>query len=164
MSIAEKRIEMNKSKVWFITLVIVLLFVMVTPGAAAQQLLNVNIKVETHFYPTGNSGPFIASGPAVDAGLICPTGIATDIYLKGEGLQSGIGGTYLVFKQFVCDNGTGTFTMKLVARTDFRGDNAHWNISSGTETYENLIGAGKDVGVYFPDYSGVTDYFSGMVH
>jgi hypothetical protein len=157
-----RRIEMTKSKMWFITLVIALMFVMVSPGAAASRLLNVNIRVETHIDPGGSGGPFEASGPAVDDGLICPTGETTDIYLQVEGFQSGIGGNYIVLKQFDCDDESGTFTMKLQVRGDFRGDNFKWIISSGTESYENLIGSGKGFGVSAP--YGVTDYFFGMVH
>jgi hypothetical protein len=164
VSNSNRRIEMAKLKVLFILLAIALLVVMVTPGAAAELPLDVNIVVDTHFLPTGNSGAFYASGPAVDAGLICSTGIATDIYNVGRGTESNRGATYLVLKQFVCNDGSGTFTMKLEARVDFRGDNAYWNISSGTELYKDLQGAGKDTGEFFDDYSGVTDYISGKVH
>jgi hypothetical protein len=152
-----------------VALMIVFLFINPNPIVAASQPLNVNIVVNTYLLSSGNAGYFVASGPAVDAGLICPTGTATDIYNRGQGWESNIGTNYFVLKQFVCDNGSGTFTLQLEARVVYPDkDTANWNVKSGTGPYAGLHGTGKDVGEFHFDSNGnpiyITDNISGKIH
>ena len=146
-----------------------LLALSAVPGEASSLPTDVSILVTTYFLDTGNSGPFIASGPAVTDGIICPEGIATDIYNRGSGYQSKWGAAnYLVLKEFTCDDGSGSFILKIEARVDWRGDNGPWNVFSGSGSYEKLHGAGSLYGEYFFDDEdnviGVYDYVSGKVH
>ncbi len=146
---------MGKKIKWISVLTLIILVLAVTPATAASVPLDVEILVVTYFSPSGNSGPFYAWGPAVDAGLICPQGTTIDIFNRGSGSQSNLGANYLVLKQFTCDDDSGTFIIKMEARVDFRGDFAYWNVVSGTGQYEKLLGAGKDMGYFF--YNGEVD-------
>ena len=152
-----------------IALMIVFLFTNLSPVAAASHPLDVNIVVNTYLLSSGNSGSFAASGAAVDAGLICPTGTATDIYNRGQGWESNRGANYFVLKQFACDDGSGTFTLQLEARVVYPDkDTANWNVKSGTGPYAGLKGTGKDVGEFHFDLNGnpnyITDNISGKMH
>jgi hypothetical protein len=76
---------------------------------------------------------FEATGPAVDAGLICPSGTADWI----DGHES------RWVDQYVCDDGSGTF----VAGADIHimtNDRLYesWTIVSGTGAFANLTGGG----------------------
>jgi len=150
----------------FITITVILLLgVSVTPGAASSPPLDVKIVAPTIFQNGGPSiGTFVATGPAVDNGLICPKGKTIDVGAFASGWQSGQGVNYHVLKEFTCDDGTGTFVMKLEVRVDFRGDNANWMVFSGTGDYVKLHGTGKLIGIYFMGGSGVLDTYTGKVH
>jgi len=138
-----------------------------TTAGASGPPLDVNIVVHTAFLDTGNSGSFEASGPAVKAGLICPKGIATDIINTQESGDT-TAANFLVHKQFVCDDNSGTFTLKMEMRVVFfTEDNGAWNVFSGTGAYEKLHGEGMDHGDFVFDNSGnvtgVTDNISGKM-
>ncbi len=159
---------MGKKIKWICALTLIILVLAVTPAMAAPVPLDVEILVVTYLSPSGNYGPFYAWGPAVEEGLICPQGTTIDIFNRGSGGQSNRGANYLVLKQFTCDDESGSFIFKMEARVDFRGDLAYWNVFSGTDQYEKLLGAGKDVGYFFDDGEGnvigVYDFFSGKLH
>lgn len=107
---------------------------------------------------------FTASGGAVDEGLICPTGQVIDLISMPAGFQSGIGGNFLIVKEFVCDDGSGSFAVKLQVRLDFRRgtDTFSWVIFGGTSDYADLHGSGSGVGLFFETF--VLDLYDGGVH
>ena len=87
-------------------------------------------------------GTFEASGPAVDAGVICPSG---DVYDTGARVVSGENKKFtnlFVHKLFVCDDGSGTFEMDLIVRL-IPGSTVNWRITSGGGEYVRLHGTGK---------------------
>lgn len=96
---------------------------------------------------TGDPGPFTASGPAVDDGLVCATGTVYD----AAGMVKGFSPTGFNFhgiKHFMCDDGSGEFFVNLQARIDFkRGVSFNWNVLSGTGAYEDIHGAGSGIGL-----------------
>jgi len=102
---------------------------------------------------------FTATGP------VCSTGVVYDLFAKASGFQSGIGVNFLVVKEFVCDDGSGSFTVKLQVRLDFRAgtDNFSWVILEGTGDYAMLHGSGSGVGVDASE-SFVRDLYDGAVH
>ena len=126
----------------------------------------VHIDVETSLLdPSGLSGgPFTATGPAVDAGLICPSGDTIDVFAKAAGYQSGKGWVNLtVVKEFTCGDGSGAFLVKLQVRLDKHGDHYAWAIVAGTGAYGHLQGAGTGYGAApLGDYD-VLDVHEGMV-
>lgn len=124
---------------------------------------DVVFEVETTIPGDGPAfGPFTASGPAVDAGLMCPSGDTVDLIGKFAGTQSPTGFNILVVKVFTCDDGSGDFVVKMQVRFDRKGDNFRWVVMDGTGEYERLHGTGDGSG--FPFTGGVFDVFSGGLH
>lgn len=80
---------------------------------------------------------FIASGPAVDKGVICPAGE----------VEEGPGASNIARNTFVCEDGTGSFGIETVV--DLRGFEGEgvpvsdWTVTSGTEEYATLRGTGS---------------------
>lgn len=154
---------MRKPSFILITMMIMILILSVVPVSASSPPAIVTFEVQTTIPGGGpNFGPFIATGPAVDEGLVCASGDTTDVYLHASGFQSDVGVNYQVFKLFMCDDGSGEFLAKLQVRADRRGDNYNWNIVGGTGSYEKLHGTGTGTG--FPTPEGVFDIFDGKLH
>jgi hypothetical protein len=133
-------------------------------AGASSIPLAVNFEVPTEFGPGGTGpsfGPFTATGPAVNAGLICPSGDTIDIYGRGTGFRSVTGVNFHIVKRFTCADGSGDLLVKLEVRVDQKGDNFNWMIIEGTGDYDNLHGTGKGVGIS-ADYS-VLDLYEGVV-
>jgi hypothetical protein len=106
---------------------------------------------------------FTASGPAVDAGLVCAAGDTIDNDLpSAAGYQSERGANLQIVKHFSCADESGDFRIKLQVRLDARGDNFTWAIVDGTGDYERLRGAGSGTGE--PTTYGVLDLYDGGVH
>jgi hypothetical protein len=134
---------------------------MATPAVATPSS-GVHIEVESSLL--GAPGPFTASGPAVDDGTICGSGIVVDDSGKVTGF-SGNGFNYHGIKHFICDDGSGEFFVNLQARIDFRkGTTFNWNILSGTGDYEDLHGAGSGVGLPLCGPDCVLDIYDGGLH
>ncbi len=147
-----------------IILAAILLLTLGISTAAADKPVDVSIVAHTSFGENGSFGPFVATGPAVDAGLICPSGDSMDVLSKPSGFQSDRGVNYFVRKLFTCGDGSGTFIIQMEVRVDFRGDNANWNVLSGTGRYDNLHGTGKLVGLEPDGDYDVKDVFIGHLH
>ena len=127
-----------------------------TPPAA------VDIAVETSL--VGGVSPFVASGPAVDNGIICSSGSVVDASGKVTG-ASPTGFNFQGVKHFTCDDLSGEFFVNLQARIDFRkGVTFQWNVLSGTGSYENLHGAGSGDGLPACGPDCVLDVYSGGLH
>jgi hypothetical protein len=87
-----------------------------------------------------STATFAATGPAVDAGLICAMGA----FEESGGDEEGYGVTY------TCDDGSGSF----IWRGDiFFHDNSHetnvWRIESGTGDYTSLMGGGGAISMWY---------------
>jgi hypothetical protein len=106
---------------------------------------------------------FTASGPAVDSGIMCPAGTVDDIFGKASGFQSERGVIFQVVKVFTCDDGSGSFVVKLQVRIDFKGDNFQWVVLGGEGDYSNLHGSGTGIGID-PTETSITDIYDGAVH
>lgn len=120
----------------------------------------VNFEVPTVF---GATAPFTASGPAVDSGLMCPMGSVDDIFGKGSAFNSQTGVNFQVVKVFTCDDGSGSFVVKLQVRLDFKGDNFQWVVLDGDGDYSNLHGSGSGIGIE-PTGTSIIDIYDGGVH
>jgi hypothetical protein len=106
---------------------------------------------------------FSASGVAVDEGIVCESGTMEVDHLESpEGVtitseeggalneaaraDEGVMDSYRV-QEFVCDDGSGTFTMRVHSRVDFakpesEQDIPTWEIENGTGDYAALSGSG----------------------
>ena len=129
---------------WVLVLATALTMALVAPvGATAPS--EVNITVESSLL--GDPGPFVASGPAVDVGVICAAGVVVDDSGKVSGFSPN-GFNFNGIKHFICDDGSGEFFVNLQARIDFRkGITFNWNVLSGIGAYEDLHGAGSGFGL-----------------
>ena len=114
-------------------------------GAASPQ--SVRIVSHVTFNPDGpNYGDFVATGRAVDSGLICASGTFVDTGLRFAGFQSNRGIVQLqVVKEFTCNDGTGTFVVKLQIQANFDTgiESFTWVVLRGTGDYRSLHGSGR---------------------
>ncbi len=102
----------------------------------------------------------MATGAAVDDGVVCGTGEVVTTFVTAAGFQSNRAVNLTVGKEFTCDDGSGTFSAKLQVRIDFdRGVSFHWVITGGTGDYEDLHGAGSGFVVPVD-----TDIYQGGLH
>lgn len=134
------------------------------PAAAAPQSLEVTIEVDTMFEgPVVFPSYFIASGPAVDAGLICASGVVYDPRTIVAGPPDASRLNFHITKQFVCDDGSGEFFINLMAHVVFDpyNDVGTWNMMKSSGTYAGLHGRGTLVGT--PIEGGVHDSYTGWV-
>ena len=130
--------------------------------AAASPPSDVDIEVETSLL--GAPSPFVASGSAVNDGLVCDAGMVVDASGKTTGFSPN-GFNFQGIKHFTCEDGSGEFFVNLQARIDFRkGITFSWNVISGTEDYEDLHGAGTGVGLELCGPDCVLDVYDGGLH
>ena len=130
--------------------------------AGATPPADVAFEVETSLL--GDPNPFVASGPAVDSGLVCAAGTVVDAIGKVAGSAPN-GFNFQGVKHFICDDGSGEFFVNLQARIDFRkGTTFEWNVLRGTGDYERLHGAGSGVGLPFCGPDCVLDVYGGGLH
>ena len=122
------------------------LAVTVASPVAAAPPSDVTIVSHMTFNPNGfNFGDFVASGPAVDQGLICASGSVDDTRLIFAGSQSNRGAQIPVRKTFTCDDGSGQIFVKIQVHLDFATstETFSWVILGGTGDYAGLNGSGQ---------------------
>jgi hypothetical protein len=122
------------------------LAVTVAAPVAAAPPSGVTIVSHMNFNPDGfNFGDFVASGPAVDQGLICASGSVDDTRLIFAGGQSNRGAQIPVRKTFTCDDGSGEIFVKIQVHLDFATstETFSWVILGGTGDYAGLNGSGQ---------------------
>lgn len=90
-----------------------------------------------------DSAPFRASGPAVDAGLICTEGIM-DLWGFDQGF-----GTWRNEVRYTCADGSGTFHLLFELRAGYAEgvytETGTWTMVFTSGPYEGIIGMGTDV-------------------
>lgn len=146
-------------------IVILLLGVTFTPGVAYSPPAGVVFEIETHIPPGGPGyGPFVASGPAVDAGIVCSSGDTLDIKVSVDENQDDQVLNLEVFKEFTCADGSGSFVMKLEVLLSPQGSQANWMIFSGTGDYANLHGTGKLISSLPTGGDILDETFAGKLH
>jgi hypothetical protein len=145
-----------------LTLALVVALVGSVVPAAASSPVNVTIRSEMEFL--GSTGTFIASGPAVEAGLICPQGDIFDTKYRSAGYQSNRFINLFVHKLFVCSDGSGSFEMDLNVRIySPPATTGTWRVVAGDGPYARLHGNGK-LTAYRADEDTVIDLYSGKLH
>ena len=85
-----------------------------------------------------NTGDFVASGPAVEQGLICESGTVEDTRLIFAGFQSPTGRIQIpVRKTFTCDDGSGEIFIKIQVHLDLNAqtETFSWVVLGGTGDY-----------------------------
>ena len=149
-------------RVLLVVLLQVVILAMALPAGATKPS-GVDIVVETSLL--SGTGPFVASGPAVDDGLVCAEGETNDVFAKTSG-SSKNGFNVQVIKQFICDDNSGEFFVKLQARIDYRkGTTFNWTVvGDGTGNYEDLRGSGNPDGLPDCGPDCVLDIYEGGLH
>ena len=115
------------------------------PVLAAQPAA-VHIESPMHFNQgTFNTGSFEASGPAVDAGLICASGSVVDTRLILAGEESRRKIQIPVRKTFTCDDGSGSLFIKIQVHLDLSTstEGFSWVVQGGTGEYASVRGSGS---------------------
>lgn len=155
-----KRAFSTRSIALLLGLMLVLLSVSVAFAAPPLQL---HMVVDEFVFADGE--PFLASGPAVANGVICDTGIVTDIYSIPYGSSQGSYTLLNIRKQYDCDDESGTFYINMKVKLDANGyTTAHWKFDGGTNAYINLKGNGKLVGNPNLATNDILDIYDGKVH
>lgn len=163
--------DVRSSRIAQLVLVLVALVVPST-AAAAGPPLDIEMVAPTVPGPPGlPDGSFTATGPAVADGLVCESGETIALDGNASGWQSNRVVNFHVLKEFVCDDGSGTFFVQLQAHWNWvttpEYNEFTWTIKGGTGDYEDLHGSGSGMGLYAdpatpPD--GVLDTYEGKVH
>ena len=150
----------------------VVALVVPSTAAAAGPPLDIEMEVPTVFADPGYpDGTFTVSGAAFDEGLVCGSGETFVLDARPSGFQSERLVNIYVLKEFVCDDGSGSFFVKLQVHYDFvktpEYNVFNWTIKGGTGDYEGLHGSGSGMGLYAdPDTppGGVLDTYVGKAH
>ncbi len=137
--------------------VAILILAIFVPPAAAFAPQDVTIISDMSALPNGT---FDAEGPAVEAGILCPSGTVHDESVSAVGGQSPIS-ILFVHKHFECNDGSGSFEMDLNVRIASSGTLGRWLIVSGSGDYERLHGEG-DVYATYTD-TGLSDTYNGKL-
>jgi hypothetical protein len=144
------------------TLSLLVALIAVPVGAAAP--------LAVHFDVTATIAPdadlFVASGPAVDAGAMCPAGDSTNTSIVASTPSGGTTSTLRVLKHFVCGDGSGTFDISMIVRLDLTTHytTARWRIVSGTGDYAHLHGNGSLNGTPIVPGESILDVYDGMLY
>ena len=140
---------------------IVALVVSVAPAAASSP---VNVTILSVMDFLGDTGTFEASGPAVEAGMICPQGDVYDTEYRSAGSESKRFLNLFVHKLFVCADGSGTFEMDLNVKIySPPRTTGTWRIVEGEGAYARLHGNGK-LSAYRASENTVIDLYTGSLH
>lgn len=132
--------------------------------ALAAPPLSVHIEVD-EFVRTSGEG-FFASGPAVDAGVVCQTGTVDDLTISASGSPNNTFVILNVMKRFTCDDSSGTFDARLIVHLDLitNETTARWNIAGGSGDYVDLHGTGSLVGTPIVPGESIHDVYDGRLH
>jgi len=155
-------------------------------GCSSGDSISIEVfPLEGAAYGTGPSQtPFRTSGAAVDEAIVCENG--TMIFdhfespegqiITGEELGELIEVTraaegvidLFVVDEFVCDDGSGTFTMRThtgrdYAKTEVQEETRSWEIESGTGNYAALSGSGEVPQVFGDSPGEATTIYTGDV-
>ena len=143
---------------------IAVILALTIPAFSAAAATPLEVTIVSEMWLSSGSGTFEATGPAVDAGIVCPAGTVTDSNFSVVGWQSNQVQILFVHKQFVCNDGSGSFDMNLNVRVAPTGVTARWIVVGGEGPYMDLAGNGglTAEGGDVPDL--LIDTYSGKMH
>ena len=156
---------MRKIKLGIYLILVFSLAMPVTPAVAAGPKA-VHIEAYEEIGDPLFPGPWSASGPAVDAGLLCNGGTVIDTSVTTSGPSSGTTRRLRVNKHFTCGDGSGTFDIYLSVKLDLITSytTANWKIVGGTGAYAGLSGRGKLQGTPVVPGLSINDVYNGKLH
>ncbi len=102
-----------------------------------------------------------------DGSVVCASGTTSNSDFHTSGSQSNQGIVFHDRKTITCNDGSGSFTLLLKARTGFNvssgGTSGTWVVLSGTGDYTNLHGQGSLTGTYTPGFVGINETYVGAL-
>lgn len=135
----------------------------VQPADASSPWLRVTI--EDSFTGAPGEGEFVASGRAVDDGVVCPAGTTTVTSASRTDLSERWA-LLRIGKLATCDDATGTFdiNLRVLLNLDEGWTKGAWKTRAGTGDYQELRGRGLIVGDPLGGPGGTfLDTYSGYV-
>ncbi|MDH3298616.1 MAG: hypothetical protein OEM96_10110 [Gemmatimonadota bacterium] len=149
--------------------------VVLAAPASATKPLDVEIDLTTYFAepPALASGTFEASGPAVEAGLMCSEGTKQDLFPEKWAGSSSIVQNGQVITEFTCTDepfAGDTFVIKAQMHIDISAGPptwvVNWVVKGGTGAFTDLHGNGAGSGnlIFDPFPVGAADLYSGQLH
>ena len=144
-------------------LVLTILLLSATAAFAAAPL---GFHMEVTEIINGSGETFTASGPAVTAGVVCPTGTTSDVVVNTYGPPNGNYQFLYILKSFTCGNGSGTFFIKMRVKLDLNSGytTAKWQFTNGSGLYNHLRGHGTLVGTPIIPFVTIQDVYDGTAH
>jgi hypothetical protein len=125
-----------------------LLVLALAPGAsAASSPVTIDLHVDFENGETFTASGFCESGEAVSYNFM----------QVGRGRAT----TFHLFKDLICDDGSGVLTIRVEASAvfGFEGTIGGWNVVGGTDDYAGVSGGGSIVGIGFD--GGLDDHYTG---
>ena len=120
------------------------LAVVAATPVAANGAADVTIVSHMTFNPNDfNTGTFVASGPAVDEGLICASGTVVDTRLILAGEQSNRSIQIPVRKTFTCPDGQLFIKIQVHLDLATSTESFSWVVLGGTGAYGSVSGGGQ---------------------
>lgn len=153
----------RRFRVVFSVLVAGLVTVLAVAPVMAAPPLDVHIEVQSTF---AGGDPFTATGSAVDAGLLCEVGTVHNLSAKRSGPPEGTFATLRMVKQFECQDGSGTFDVRLLVHLDLTPEGIHtgtWEVVGGTGDYAGLHGNGELIGIVVEPGWSTFDIYDGRM-
>jgi hypothetical protein len=147
-----------------ISLVLVVIFLILSATIAfAAAPLGFHMVVDEFVYANGET--FVASGPAVNDGVVCPTGITNNLVSNSFGPPQGTYTYLYIVKEFICTDGSGTFFIKMKVKLNNTTGytTAKWQFTNGSGDYSRLRGHGTLVGTPIGP-ADIQDVYDGVAH
>lgn len=143
----------------------IFLLVFTVSCVSAAPPLSIHIEVD-EWISIGGVEPFVASGLAVDDGLVCATGTVEDLSITSTDIPFIPYTIVWAHKYFECDDMSGTFDIKMVVKLDnaTHFTTARWRVVGGTGNYADLRGTGSLVGTPIVPGESITDIYDGQMH
>ena len=155
---------MKSHSITISVLLTLILLISTASAALAAPPKSLHIEVLEYIGTSGES--FAASGDAVVAGLVCPSGTIDDLAVTVSGSGSSPFRILHVQKRFNCGDLSGSFDVKMVVKLDLttNATTARWKIVGGTGSYVSLKGNGSLVGTPVVPGVSINDVYDGSVH
>lgn len=124
-----------------------------------------SLHIEVSEFISTDGETFTASGPAVVAGDVCPSGTVSDLSVTPTGSSQGPHSFFDVVKEFDCADGSGAFNFDMKVKLENATGNttANWQVAGGTGNYANLQGNGTLVGTAIVQGTSILDVYDGTV-
>jgi hypothetical protein len=144
------------------TATILILLVLALGAAPASASAPLPVTIDSVMDLNTGTGTFAAFGPAVDAGLICPSGDVFDLGTMAMGYQSGILINLHMYKRLVCADGSGEIYLMLNVRILTSVSLSNWLVVDANGDYARLKGQGKITATGTGNL--IYDHYTGALH